>query len=426
MTAYPRTPSWFKGVLLPTFPKLAESLQTEAVIIGGGLTGMLAAYLLAKNGNRVILLEKETIGSGATGRTTGFLTQSIDTAFGRLVWMLGKEKTKLVIESHGAAIELLQKIVKNEQIECEFMRCENIIFTPETAKDSNALNEELESARMLGLDAYIEKANWLPFPNKGSLHIKNQGKYHPLKFLAGLAIAAKKAGALIYEHTEATKLETNADGVTVFAGNKIIKAQFALSAAYEPFTKSAGLYFKKAMYASYVMELAVPKGTIPEGTYEDTENPYHYFRIDSTGAKDRIILGGQGHRLDIPVSSEKNFTALMEYAKKIFPLASGDIATRWQGHVLEPIDGLAFIGPYKSRHTWYAFGFSGNGMTYAGITAMMFLNAVSGKENPWSTVYRVERIPGVKSLLIKGVDYIGEFLNGAVRTMFTSAGKTKS
>lgn len=299
------------------------------------------------------------------------------------------------------------------------MRCENAIFAGEGKEsDAHTFIDEQKAAHMLGLETSIERADELSFSNAGSLRIKHQAKFHPLKFVTGLASAAEKAGATIYEHTEAMSLETNESGVTVKVGQKVIKTKWALSASYEPIADPWGLYFKKAMYVSYVMELRVASGSLPEATYEDTENPYHYFRVDRFATHDRIIIGGEDHRLDIPVSSEKNFTALEKYIKKTFPLLSYDVITRWQGHVLEPIDGRAFIGSYKDKHTWYAFGFSGNGMTYAAIAAMMFCDAVAGTNNPWREVYDVGRIPSAKSLWVKGCDYVDEFVHGALRNTF--------
>lgn len=412
--------TWYGDVLLPTFPKLTDSGEAEVVIIGGGLTGILSAYLLAKEGKRVVLMEKGAIGHGATGYTTGFLTQYIDTDLADLMWMVGSEKAKLIIESHGAAMNLIEKIVKDEQIDCEFMRCDNVVFAGARKDgDARALADELEAIRMLGLVASIDPQKNLSFPNAGSLRIKHQAKFHPLKFLTGLVIAAQKAGATIYEHTEASGLETNENGVTIQTGNASIKATWVLSATYEPFAEPWGLYFRKSLYMDYVIELEVPKNSLPEETFEDTGNPYHYFRIDRAGEHGRIIVGGESHRRDIPVSKEKSFIALETYVKKTFPLLSYRIVRRWYGATLEPIDGLAFIGPYKNEHTWYAFGFSGNGMTYAGIAAMMFCHAVIGKENPWREIYDVGRIPSAKSLWIKGRDYAGEFVHGALKNILT-------
>lgn len=415
------TPTWYRDVpLRAVFPKLTASDDANVVVIGGGLTGILSAYLLAKAGKRVVLLEKRTIGSGASGRTTGFLTQSLDTALADLIWMRGQKQTKLVVESHGEAIRLIEKIVRDEQIDCEFMRCDNTTFA-EVGKerDAKALAHELIVARSLGLTASVEPERALPFGNAGSLTIKHQAKFHPVKFLAGLALAAQKAGVVIHEHAEASSMETNEQGVTVHVGNERVKAQWALSATYEPFVEPWGLYFKKSLYLDTVMELEMSKDSLPEATFENTENPYHYFRVDRL-AFDRVIIGGESHRKDIPVSKNTDFAALEAYITKIFPHLSYKVVTRWQGATLEPIDGLAFIGPYRSERTWYAFGFSGNGMTYAAIAAMMFCDAVIGKENPWREVYDVGRIPRARSLWIKGRDFSGEFVHGALKNIFTN------
>lgn len=399
---------------LKHYPTLDQSLSVEVAIIGGGITGALSAYILSKQGKKVALIEKNMIACGATVMTTAFLTQSLDTDFTDLIKILGEDRAELVADSHRDAIDYIEKIIKDEHIDCDFSRCSNYIFT-DTEKDHQSLKDECTAMQKLSVHCTLEIPSKITTTSTGSVEIHNQAKFHPLKFIKGILEVAEKHGALIFEHTDAREI----------IGNRVhtplggIHANWIIAATYEPFGNPVGLFFKKGMYVSYVYELEMESTSLPEGTYEDTDNPYHYFRVDKKEDADRIIIGGEDHRQDIPVDSEKNFAALQAFTEKTFPHKKYTIVRKWSGPILEPIDGLAFIGPHKEKHILYAMGFSGNGMTYSMISALIFSDIIFGKKNTWLPVYRADRISSFKSLLIKGRDYIEEFFRGAVKNTLT-------
>jgi glycine/D-amino acid oxidase-like deaminating enzyme len=122
------------------------------------------------------------------------------------------------------------------------------------------------------------------------------------------------------------------------------------------------------MYKSYVYEVRIPRGLIKEGTYEDCNNPYHYFRVDRQAKYDRMIIGGEDNRKEIAVDDRKNFKALEEYLTELLKGKRYTIVRKWTGPILEPSDGLALIGKFRSVQL-IATAFSGNGMTYSGIAA---------------------------------------------------------
>src|SRR5690606_27255689 len=143
-----------------------------------------------------------------------------------------------------------------------------------------------------------------------------------------------------------------------------VSTLWAVSATYQPFGQPAGLFFKKGMYVSYVLELQIPKDALKEGIYEDTQNPYHYFRVDSGSRHERMIVGGEDHLSEIPINTHKPLLVLRDYVRAHFGHLKYKIVREWSGPILEPVDGKAFIGKHKHPRVLYAFGFSGNGMTY--------------------------------------------------------------
>ncbi len=405
----------------------------DVLIIGGGMAGMLAAYFLSKEGKSVIVLEKNMIGSGVTSHTTAFLTEVIDTDYKDLISVFGKETAKKIIGSHRHALGILQKISIEHDIDCDFRTCSNYIYA-NTEKQFEELKEEHASALELGVDALlIAGYSGLGFENKGHMEVRNQAKFHPLKFIFALRKLCENQGVKVYEHVEATDVLTieaahkkglgldHETGVIVMVEDEMLYASWAVVATYEPFDQPLRLYFKKGIYTSYVLEATVHGLQIEEGLYEDMDNPYHYFRIDNRDEKSgtsRMIIGGEDHRSDIHIDEERNFNALHEYLNKIIPSHAYDITNRWKGPILEPVDGLAAIGPLDDNGILYATGFSGTGMTYSAISAIVLTDYVMGRDNDLKEIYAAKRTPFLHSLAVKGRDYVEELVHGAASNFF--------
>lgn len=414
--------TWLATTALPTFPKLTSNLTIEVAIVGGGLAGLLSAYELAKAGKKVAVLEKERFFRKGSGFTTGFLTQSIDTDVVDQVPMFGDKGAKAIWESHGVAIDRIEEIVKAERIDCEFMRCTNYAYANDRS-EARDLENEFNEMKRLGFPVRMEKAD-LGIYAKSAMAIKNQGKYHSVKFAAGLLGALERMGVELYEKTEVSEIKGEGPFV-IKAGNYEVTVDWVAVATYHPFNNPKEVFLQKGMYVTYILELEVPKGRYQEGIYEDFDNPYHYFRVDAgKGArgKDRIILGGEDHREELKSKKmeQKSYAALEEYAEELFG-KQYPIARRWSGYILEPIDGLAFIGEYEP-HQLLATAFSGNGMTYSAITAMIFRDIVTGKPNPYLELYKPGRTPSMTQLWRKGRDYTEELFRGAVANLFSKEG----
>ena len=232
----------------------------------------------------------------------------------------------------------------------------------------------------------LSKKNTLPFEQYGFLEVKDQAKFHPLKFLSGVAEIVAASGGKIFEHSKALSLKEGPGVSTVKLAAGSVMAKDVIVATYAPFNNPRIGKYKKGMYSSYVFEIRLPEGIFPEGLYWDTESPYHYFRIDRRGAFDRMILGGEDHRSELPVSQKKKFDALEKYLAGLLGGRSYEILRKWIGAVLEPASGLPLIGAYKP-HQFVATAFSGNGMTYAMVSALIFRDLILGQKNPWIHIF---------------------------------------
>lgn len=387
----------------------------DVAIIGGGLAGISAAYFLSRAGKRCVVFEAEEIGSGATAKTTAFLTHFLDTSLADLEKIFGAQKATLAWQSHAEAIDTIERIIQRENIECSFARCPGYYYASQESHVKD-LEKEYDAARRLGFSLEWKGKESLPFTNYGVLEFKNQAKFFVKPYIAGLAAAAKNSGAHIFEHTSVEEIKKDGDDFEIHARDATYTAKNIIIATYYPFGSQAKMRFKKGMYVSYVFELKIPKGALPYAIYEDTENPYNYFRVDEEKDHDSVIVGGQDHRAEITME-KKSFAALEEYVKKTFPNLTYEIISRWKGPILEPADGLALIGEIKDNY-YVATAFSGNGMTYSTIAGQLLSDIISEKESPYQELYNPKRILSLQSIVIKGKDYTEEFFHGAFKNAF--------
>jgi glycine/D-amino acid oxidase-like deaminating enzyme len=396
------------------YQHLDQNLETDVVIIGGGIAGIMAAYHLAKAKQRVVVIEANQLLHGATVLTTAFLTHVIDTDFQDLISMYGPRKAKLIWQSHKEAITLIEKIVRHENISCDFQRCSNFVFAND-ADEFKQLKEEYQAIKKHGFPVLLKTKGHLGFKHSGFLELKNQAKFHPIKFLNGLIKAADKLGVQFYQNTTVTKIAGTSQAIISTKKNQI-KANYALTATYDPLNNPKETFMKKGMYKSYVFEVQIPRNLISPGTYEDSRTPYHYFRVDRQAKFDRMIIGGEDNRFELAVADRKNFKALEEYLKNLLPGKRYTIVRKWTGPILEPSDGLALIGKFRPSQL-IATAFSGNGMTYSGIAATIIRDIVLKRKNPWANLYDPTRTPSVKQLTKKAFDYAEEFFGGVVKNV---------
>ena len=297
----------------------------------------------------------------------------------------------------------------------EFVRTPNYFFA-NGPKDRDALQEEFEAMKELGYDAVLDTRLDTGFENAGGIELRNQAKFHPVKFLQQLAKRASEQGVQVFERARVESV--SGEGPFVLkVGRHSVKAPRVAIMTYQPLENPWQVFAKKGMYVSYVFEVEIPAGIIAEGTYEDTDNPYHYFRVDRGDGKDRLIIGGEDHREEIPLPAHKSRAALREYLETLMDGRPYTIVRQWSGPILEPADGLALIGDVAPGH-FVATAFSGNGMTYAGIAALMLADAIGGRTGPWAKLYDPKRWPTPGQLMRKGRDYAAELIFGAGRNLF--------
>lgn len=399
-------PPWLSEVAKP-FPTLYRDLTVDVLIVGGGITGITAAYLMADLGLKVALLEKGSIGNGETGHTTAHVTFPADRRFRTLVADLGKNHAQAVWDAGLVGQEQIAQNVRAEQISCGLKRVPGYLFAAwgsDLEKERGELEEDANLGRESGFDvAYVPLA---PVVAQPAVRFSNVLKIHPLQYLQGLATAAWEKGAEIYEQSPVTEFDgdkrlVKALGHTIQYGHLMLATHVPLQGVSG--TLSAALQnMKMAAYSTYAIRAHVAAVDLPEALFWDTSDPYLHLRIDRSKGEDgtSVILGGEDHKTGQESHTLDCYAALESKLRSLWPDAR--VEAHWSGQVMETLDGLPLIGEAAERQ-FVATGYSGTGLTFGTLAAVMFRDHVTGTANPWKDLFRVNRKP-----LTHAWDYVAE------------------
>lgn len=411
---------WSDSVPPLAYKTLQADVMADVLVVGGGIAGLTSAYCLAKSGRHVVLVEDGLLGSGETGRTTAQITYALDDRYYDLEKFFGQEKSKLAAQSHKQALEWIHSVVSLENIDCNFKRVDGYLFTDPTDKEEN-LDKELEAAQRAGLP--LEMVPHMPGMPSGNtqraIHFPNQGQFHILKYLKGLADAVIRMGGEIYTNTHADEITqegAKANGYTIRANHIIV-------ATNTPVNDIFTMHTKQWPYRTYVIAAKVPKGILPYAMWWDTGNmeskwvakPYHYVRLEPLDDSfDLLISGGEDHKTgqadEENISETARYERLIAWTRQHFPHFS-EIEYKWSGQVMEPVDCLGFIGKNPGDENIYIItGDSGNGMTHGTLGGLIINNLITGIDNPYADLYSPSRIT-----LRTGMDFLKEAGNMAYK-----------
>jgi glycine/D-amino acid oxidase-like deaminating enzyme/nitrite reductase/ring-hydroxylating ferredoxin subunit len=372
---------WLSSTSIPRFPSLQQDLESDVVIVGAGITGLTAGLLLAERGLRVVILERDSIGSGETGHTTAHVTTALDAGYHYIRRTYGSENAKLVADAASASLGMIASLVSRFEIHCHFRRVDAWTYTEKRGYVAE-LKREAAAARESGLNAEWSETVPLPFETRGAVRWRDQAQLHAGEYLAGLARAAVAAGVQIFCETLVSEID---DGTAITAGG-CVRAGAILQATNVPISGFTMVHTKTAPYRTYAMAFPIDTPR-HDGLFWDTADPYHYIRCQDTDQGTYLIVGGEDHRVGGEEDSDARFDALTAYARDYF-----DVETpryRWSGQIIEPHGGLPLIGGSDGRYI--ATGYSGQGITMGTFGAMLISDLIAGVENRWKDLFDPSR-----------------------------------
>jgi glycine/D-amino acid oxidase-like deaminating enzyme/nitrite reductase/ring-hydroxylating ferredoxin subunit len=390
-------PLWPATAKAHEYPQLTKDLTVDVCIVGAGIAGLTTAYLLAKEGKSVAVLDDGPVGGGESERTTAHIANALDDRYFVLEKHHGKDGAALAAESHTAAIATIERIVKEQKIDCDFLRIDGYLFLA-PHDDGKTLDDELAALHRAGLreTELLPKAPLDAFDTGPCIRFPNQAQFHIVRYLRGLAEAVTGEGGKIFTESHVSQVQGGKDAAAQTENGRVVRCASLVVATNAPINDNSLIYGRQAAYRTFVLACTVPKGSVPPMLLWDTQDPYHYIRTHSEqdDKHDLLIVGGEDHKTGQEDDAGLRFARLEKWTRKRFPMAE-EVAYRWSGQVMEPSDGLAFIGrmPRGEDNVYIITGDSGNGMTHGTIGGMLVTDLVLGRKNPWEALYNPSRSP---------------------------------
>jgi glycine/D-amino acid oxidase-like deaminating enzyme/nitrite reductase/ring-hydroxylating ferredoxin subunit len=373
---------------------LSAGERVDVCVVGAGIAGLSVAYHVVLAGRRVLVLDDGPIGGGQTQFTTAHLANAIDDRFVELEHLRGAECARLAAQSHGVAIDCIERTVAMEQIECDFERVDGYLFVPR-GENSDVLEREEAAAKRAGLGVeLLPRAPVDAFDTGRCLRFPRQGQFEPMRYLTGLARAITAKGGRIVTGVHVDSIEGDEPVKVVTRGGPTFEARAVIVATNTPVNDVVSIHTKQAPYLTYAIALSFPEGAIPHVLLWDTGDPYHYVRVarSATPGRELLIVGGEDHKTGQASDQAERFERLRAWARERFPRADR-LEYQWSGQVEESLDGLGYIGrnPGGQKNVYIATGDSGMGMTHGTIAGLLIADLVMSRENAWEALYDPSR-----------------------------------
>jgi glycine/D-amino acid oxidase-like deaminating enzyme/nitrite reductase/ring-hydroxylating ferredoxin subunit len=382
---------WIDTTPSTNYPSLTTDIEADVAIVGGGITGITAAYLLAKAGQSVVLVDKGRIAMSETGHTTAHIVESTDADYREMIELHGEDGARTDTEAIRSAVALIRSLVEELSIDCGLAAVDGYLYA-EKEEDREYLQRQHEDLLRAGMESEWVDEVPLPFPTVGGLRYRNQYRFHVRQYLLPIAEAAVQRGARIFENTLVNDLK-NADDdgrCTVVSDGGRIRARHVLLATHVPINDRGTLWAKMHTTRTYVVAAPIQPGQVTDALFWDTEDPYHYTRLLETDKGLFLIVGGEDRDVGKEGNDEERYAALEEYCRTHFHVTQ--FSHRWSGQINEPADMLPFIGEsVHGKNVWMSTGYSGTGMTYGTLAAMLLSDFALERENRFAKLYSPSR-----------------------------------
>jgi glycine/D-amino acid oxidase-like deaminating enzyme/nitrite reductase/ring-hydroxylating ferredoxin subunit len=388
------------------FPALARDIDVDVAVVGGGITGISVAALLARAGKRVAVLEATRIGYGTTGSSTGNLYTTVGASLSELVEKWGVDTVREVVQSRAAAMAQIEQWISEHAIDCAYARQPWALYAPYAAAEfEQRLQREADAANACGLKARLVQDLPLPYPVQRALLIPDQAQFNPLRYVRQMAAAIVSPRCMLHEGTPVVEIDEE-HGVLRTPGPRV-RADHIVLATHTPKGLSV---FHTALgpYREYAVAAAVESSLLPGGIFWSLGPESYSVRRAEIGGRAHVLLIGELHKTGQREDSDMAWQTLEQALRARFGI--GVPTHRWAAQQYRAADYLPYIGPSPSSdHLHLACGYGPDGLVYGTLAAILIADRIAGRSNPWSELYSPRRFTPVKS----AAQFVKENLNVA-------------
>lgn len=389
------------------FDTLSSDLTVDVAIVGGGITGVTAAALLAASGQSVALVEAQRIGRSTTARSTGNLYATVDQQLYVVAEKWGEDVAQAVTQSRRAALDQIAALIDTHAIDCDYAEQPWYLFTEAADADAEqTVAKEQAALSRAGLAAELIDRLPLTLPIHRGVVLQGQAQFHPLDYVTGLAAAVRSPSCRFFENCAALEIDDEQRAVKTARGtitaDKIVMATHTPK-GFHPIQTELGPYSEHGVAATIDEPL-------PGGAFWSTGQKKYSIRGFSHDGKHYVIAVGSKHKTGQTDDTLACHQSLEDYLRARFKI--GALAQRWTAQHFRPADGLPYIGPLRgSDDVYIATGFATNGLVYGPLAAMLICDAINGIDNRWAELYSARRFTPLKS----AADFAKENANVAMQ-----------
>ena len=401
---------WNATAPASAFPALSGEIEVDVAIIGGGIVGVTTARMLKDRGLSFALVEARRIGEEVTGKSTAKITSQHNIAYTEIERKFGEEEAQIYADANEAGLQAIVDFAERFAIDCELARCPAFTFTREE-KEVGRIEKEVELARILGLPASPTRDTGLPFDVLAAMRWDDQARFHPVKYVKGLAATLPGEGGHVFEQSRVIDWAPD----RIATGTGTVRARHVVMATHLPLGQTGLFYAEAYPHMHPVMMGRAAPGRMPEGMYISVETPRHSMRghVDAAGG-DWMIFAGSHFKHGHVDEERRSFEELEAFAREHFGV---EPAFRWTNEDYTPMDHAPFVGWSSSGSSAYlvATGFNAWGITNGTAAAMMIADLVTDRENPWLDLYdalRIKPVAGGREFLKGGADVASHLVSG--------------
>ena len=360
---------WTKNSEFKTFPELEKDIRTDVAVIGGGITGLLCAYVLKQNGIDCVVLEADRVCKGVTQNTTAKITAQHGFIYDKLINKFGIEKAQMYLKANENALKTYMKMCKS--IDCDFEIKDNYVYS---TNNSRKVNDELHALVRLGYNPDFCEDIPVPVEIAGAVKFHNQAQFNPLKFLSFIS-----KGLTVYEKTKVIEIR----GKHAITENAKVTADNFIVATHFPFMNKYGGYFIK-LYQERSYVLALQGGPEINGMYVDEAKKGMSFR----NYKNYLLVGGGDHRTGKDGGSYNELKAFSAINYPEYP-----IKFQWATQDCMSLDEVPYIGRYSPKipNVFVATGFNKWGMTSSLVSAQLLCDMILNRKNEYEELFSPKR-----------------------------------
>ncbi len=404
---------WIKDTPKTSYPKIEQDVYIDTLIIGAGLTGLTTGYYLSQAMKQFIIVEADCIGYGASGRNTCKLTAQHGLIYKSLIQKYGYTLAKQYYDAHMEAIESIEEIVHKHQIDCDFKRCNSVLFTQESEKVPN-LQDEYQACIDLNIPCSFIDTVQYPLTIQAGIMFPEQAKFHPLKYMIALADILTKKEIAIYEHSPVTNIIEENGTYIALCNHRKIYARNIVQATQFPFYDQHQFLFAKTYPMSSSILCTPTTANYGDDMLINTESPSISLHAFSIQGQTCLMVGGNSHKTGQFAKEDPDY---VQRAKKMFGIEHFE--DMWSTQDYMTFDHLPYIGKLQKNNDqlYIATGYCKWGNTTSNIAGKLLCAYLLKQPSPYRKLFDPHRLSSLFSLtfLKENMNVAYEFVKGKLQ-----------